>query len=591
MSELIAFVQRVIDESQDETLRGHKEQILRYFRDRSQLDLPALRHQESDKFADGLSVHCGGTMDKLHALRLLTTLKEKIDEMTTNEIAPSSNSESTNSSTVAFVSDYERNDDSNRSDSDKLLSAAEVAEGVIPKWPRKTAVGSESSSRSSDVMSLIREITDELKGENPLFETHRHHVLDYFAQNLNIDGDALDRMTESQLAAELAAFCGDENVKGAAGQLLERWNAKRSAKSRPKPEAGSNGNGDGDRDRRKRTDSRSATDEHIPTEAELLAMFKENRSSNKEYRPCINELVELMDGIDAVMDTVLCNGHLTADNRVAMMMHLEEAPPPSLKWKLDPKDNMLYEISPFIYRHVFRSRVVGGLLALCGLMLLLSTGIVSLVDDKIGESRTFFLCHRLAGIVICWLCLVPWLTAALLRVNKAMIPEIAATVDLWIIILSVLMMMSNMGIYMFYEPPADVLVRNVNVVVFASGFIFLLLFVVFVCCFDGIHGLHPGIRMNMTTVMALFCGFSSLATGYVAEDMTINLPQLGAYGRVPVTANLSSYWWVLFLFYTKMRMKTWWFGLNSCILVKHSPLIQWEDNTDARKPSANFIGY
>ena len=97
---------------------------------------------------------------------------------------------------------------------------------------------------------------------------------------------------------------------------------------------------------------------------ELLALYKELRRTASDYQPSNDKLIELLGGIDAVMESVLNapNHIMAADDSAALHQYLKEPLSPrsndTLKWTLDPKNNKLYQISSFVHRHLFSKPVL-----------------------------------------------------------------------------------------------------------------------------------------------------------------------------------------------------------------------------------------
>lgn len=325
----------------------------------------------------------------------------------------------------------------------------------------------------------------------------------------------------------------------------------------------------------------NASPHEIPTQSELLALFKEKRRIDKDYTPSIVHLVQLLGGIDGVMDTVLTSpNHIVPSNECMELKQYLQQPlhtPNSgkLKWTLDPNYNMLYQISPFIHDHVFSKQVIVSLMILGLLLVALDPTFVSFVTPRLGDSSSFALISYCVQIMYFWFLAIPLTVAALLRVNKSMIQRIVESVDSWIMIGSTFTLMVYIGIIIFHDI-SESNSPTLDVLWFCSTLIILVLFVALICCVDGIHGFSPKLKIIGITLMAFVCGILSFLYGFVHEEITIHIDGLGQYGRVPVTANTANSQWVLCLFLSKIAVKTWKKGANRCILVKHYPFIEWK---------------
>lgn len=300
-----------------------------------------------------------------------------------------------------------------------------------------------------------------------------------------------------------------------------------------------------------------------------------------------DKVIQFLGGIDIVVDVALNapSYSLDSEDAIALKKYLEQPPLPSrstildetgaagsshiLKYSLYPENNMLYQLSPFVHRHLFSKEVVitlvvlyvGGATLYCLLIL----------TDSDSDLLTEF---RVIGTVFYVFTAIPCEIAALLRVNRSMIPKIAKTGDFWIITGTWVMTSIYFGVDLFVFNTSGSLA--VDILYFCFMLIAAGLALVVVCCFDGIDGLSPNLKMLATTVFAFFSAVAYIGYNFVIEDRTVHINQLGEYGRISITANLASSGYVLFLFFGKMAVKSWWKGKKRAILVKYSPFIEWK---------------
>ena len=320
-----------------------------------------------------------------------------------------------------------------------------------------------------------------------------------------------------------------------------------------------------------------------PTHQELLSLFKENRRNGNIQDSSLSEFVELLGGFDAVMDVVLKapDYSMADDNCVAMKQRLLEPLPNKSKddrliWTVDPNDNVLHQISPFIHRHLLTKPVILTMVALYVFMSLLEPVALAMIIPSAINSKPYEVFWKILMLVYMWCCYFPFFIAALLNVNKTLIPKIAGSADFWITFGSAFALQVYVGIWRYLDlSESDSLF--LDIVFFIHTLTGILLFVMFICCMDGLHGINNKVKVFGLNVMALLCLFSSFQYQYVHPEKVIDIDRLGDYGRFSVNANISGSYWVLFLFLMKMAFKTSWRGNSRCILLKHSPAVQWKE--------------
>merc|ERR1711879_886832 len=108
------------------------------------------------------------------------------------------------------------------------------------------------------------------------------------------------------------------------------------------------------------------------------------------------------------------------------------------------------------------------------------------------------------------------------------------------------------------------------------------------CCFDGIHNWKQKSKVISTIVVALICLIISFQHSYVWDSIIITIPFIGKYGEINLNAKISSSYWILFLFFMKIAVKSWRKGKDGCILVHCYPLIKWDPMEDEHIISGNI---
>lgn len=194
-SDVISLVKSIIQESEDIST-SLQNKIIEYFDEFSD-DISSLN---PDKFADEIVLYCKPDLDRAHAIRLLTTLKERV-HATKAHVGP------TNS--IAEVA----ND----------IPMFDQTSSAMPeeqKVPSDASTASYQAMDSEMVMFVISAI-DELKVKKPKLETFRDQIIDYFRTS-NIDKERIRRMSNKDLAGPLADHCSNKSVKGLAGALRKK---------------------------------------------------------------------------------------------------------------------------------------------------------------------------------------------------------------------------------------------------------------------------------------------------------------------------------------------------------------------------------
>ena len=211
----------------------------------------------------------------------------------------------------------------------------------------------------------------------------------------------------------------------------------------------------------------------IPTRRELLILFKQRRNENQTVP--LHELIQSLGGIDMVMDTVMNASHhrMTHNNLQSMQQLLTTSPRPALatmasdtdivtkmmvytkdmeskqrlQWTLNPTNNFLQQISPFLEKYIFSKQMMA-IFALAILVTALS-----------GRLCPMWV-YNIFVMSLTWFLFIPWGVAGLLSVNKEMIPRILTTVDTWIKIIMIGLAMGFSALYniMTNESPTPLLI-------------------------------------------------------------------------------------------------------------------------------------
>ena len=323
----------------------------------------------------------------------------------------------------------------------------------------------------------------------------------------------------------------------------------------------------------------------IPTQKELLSLFKEQRSNDENYKASIDRLIELLGGIDAVMDTVLnsSNHKIATKDCVAMKEHLLESSSRSqneqkLIWTLNTNNNVLHQISPFLHRHIFTKQVIIFQVIMYIVISALDPGVFGLLIPHLYDSKSYQIVWKILMMVYAWTCYIPFFVAALLRINKDMVSRIGQTADAWITIGSATMGMVYIGIWRFLDlEESDSLA--LDILFFLHSVLATVLFFVFICCMDGLYGIKSKVKMFLLIAMALLNLHGSFMWKYVNPEKVIDIGRLGEYGRLSLNGNIAGSQWVIFLFLSKMALKTQLKGSSRCVLVKNTPYIEWREPT------------
>ena len=213
----------------------------------------------------------------------------------------------------------------------------------------------------------------------------------------------------------------------------------------------------------------------IPTRPELLHLFNEKRRENASIP--LYELVHLLGGIDVVMNIMMNAPNLKMRDECLQSMHRiltdQSSSPPTLaaltsdvdiitkmmsyskdmetkqmlRWCLDPHNNYLHEKSTFWENFIFSKY-----------MLLIVVGGVLL--GAIVRNTAPMWIYNTYMLLMQWIIWIPWDISALMSVNKAMIPRIAATVDTWMKVYTMIMAMVYTTIYnvMTSDSPAPLII-------------------------------------------------------------------------------------------------------------------------------------
>merc|ERR1712130_467393 len=95
-----------------------------------------------------------------------------------------------------------------------------------------------------------------------------------------------------------------------------------------------------------------------------------------------------------------------------------------LTFTLDPSNNVLHQISPFIHRHLFTKRVVLSMLAIYFVLHVLEPGFLSMFIPNARSSVFYDRFYKVLMMAYLWLCFYPFFVSSLLKVNRSMLTRI-----------------------------------------------------------------------------------------------------------------------------------------------------------------------
>ena len=339
----------------------------------------------------------------------------------------------------------------------------------------------------------------------------------------------------------------------------------------------------------------SRINDHIPTRQDILAVY-ESKRQNEKYEPSIQKFVELLGGIDLVMQVMLTSAdhNMSANNCVEMYRylndtttisssydHIEEVGTPGVttkkfQWTLHIKDNGLHSLSPSAHRHF--SKYIFSNWSMGIMMVMLTVAFVSTVmprQDVLSYSWLYMFTN-----FILWLCPIPWFVVALLLINKRLIFRIAVHPDTWI--------MSGTGCaafvyYLILLRMHDYGVSLTVFILFALSWTVLsVLGWVFICSLDALYGWRQKSKIFVTTSSAFTLAVFSFIYGFLINDVIVDIPMLGEYGSFSITGKISNCFYILSLFLGKMAFNAWVKGDERCIALRYSPYIEWKDSLSVR---------
>lgn len=188
-----------------------------------------------------------------------------------------------------------------------------------------------------------------------------------------------------------------------------------------------------------------------PTNEMLLRLFNEKRQSDEDYKPPVSDLVDLLGGIDLVMNVMLTNSDLNMsfDDRMTMRQHFQSSAEadhvPSAVIQnqgetetgtenvqqtglesnlyLCVSNNILHPWSPFLCKWLYSRRAVAILLIFTFVPLFISS-FLPMIDPQLNESA-IFVRNSYIYYIVCWWCYpIPWAFFALLSIDRTVLPLI-----------------------------------------------------------------------------------------------------------------------------------------------------------------------
>ena len=332
---------------------------------------------------------------------------------------------------------------------------------------------------------------------------------------------------------------------------------------------------------------------------ELLNLFTTITERENVDVP-LTDLIQLLGGIHIIMKVMLQapNHNMSKNERIKMQQLLRryssqrvldvaipDVPELSdrvhshatqdVEWILEPKNNALHDISPHLEKFIFSKAMLFILMLLAvPIMLLQGTGI---------EMEIF-------TIVVTWFCFIPWNIAALMSVNREMIPRIVATVDTWIKTVTMIITMVYTLIYNILSNEEPLILHIVFFIGAATNLSFL---IIVVCSIDGIHQWGTTARIFLVMIVAAFALFWSVIFHFFAEDCVVTISALGDWSSFSIRDRVATAWEILFIFLWKQAFLTWRRHKNRCIVVRYARLLNGKINlkVNRQKPDQNRMGW
>ena len=359
-----------------------------------------------------------------------------------------------------------------------------------------------------------------------------------------------------------------------------------------------------------------------PSRDELLNLFKQFETSENGATPKVpfTELIQLLGGIQVIMQVMLKapNHSIPTNQRIKMQQllqrHLQKPVAPNtatttpkdlshitmpsvsdvswipelqktqtyrfatqdVGWTLDPNNNILHDISPHLEKFIFSKYM---------LVILMVLAVIIMSLPAKGMAFEIF------TIIITWFCFIPWNIAALMSVNREMIPRIVATVDTWIKTVTMIITMIYTLIYNIMssdEPLA------LHIVFFIGAATNLSLLIIVVCSVDGIHQWGTKARISLVMIVAAFALFWSINYHFFMDECIVTISALGDWSSFSIRERVATAWEILFIFLWKQAFLTWRRAKNRCIAVRYAPFIEWKvplskDQTPNTKPKQDGL--
>ena len=352
-----------------------------------------------------------------------------------------------------------------------------------------------------------------------------------------------------------------------------------------------------------------STIDQIPSRDDLLNLFIEITKNGNPSDIPITELVQLLGGINKIMNVMLKapNHSMSTNDRIKMQQllqrHLqkpsevisdnqksrEHVQKPSLDineldrvpafpkrvrswspvaqdvgWTLDPKNNILHDLSPRLEHFIFSKYMLVILFVFGALIVLLPA------EGMIMEIFT---------IVVTWLCFIPWDIAALMSVNREMIPRIVSEVDTWIKSITMVIAMVYTLIYNIMSSEDSMALHIAFSITAATN---LSLLIIVLCSIDGIHQWGTKARIFLVMTFAAFASFWSVIFHFFAEERIVTIPALGEWSSFSIRDRVATAWEILFIFLWKEAFLTWRRHRNRCITIRYAPFIDWNGQSGSQ---------
>merc|ERR1719242_28415 len=235
-----------------------------------------------------------------------------------------------------------------------------------------------------------------------------------------------------------------------------------------------------------------------------------------------------------------------------------------LQWTLNPTNNFLQQVSPSLEKYVFSKQMVAAFTLFT---------LANMVVGRVAPSWVF----HVFVLSMVWPLFIPWFVAALMSVNKEMIPRIVTMVDTWIKIVTIAAAMGFSATYnlLTSESPTPLLIAF-----YVTSAINLCMAVTVVSSADGIYRLGRKSRVFLIGMMAAFSLFWCIVYRYFREDHLLQVAFLGNF-TIHLRERVATAYEVNFIFLMKQALLSL-FTEDRCTAVMYRPYIEWRLSSKAQ---------